>query len=140
MVGKVCLLHKEPEGHLSCPLEQYWLPARSLLCPADTNLFWLPCCGSGLASSPKEYYDDLVSGTKLSHYTDAFGFQCDSLPRSFPSQPGDVCAASARHLFLLSIFPALYWVRQQLRPEFGALPSCVISLGYLLPCSFQVSL
>lgn len=79
--------------------------------PVLAPLLWFRLGGS----SHKEYYDALVSGTKLSHYTDAIGAQCDRLPRSFPSQPGVVSAASARHLFLLSSFPALYWVRQ-LRP------------------------
>lgn len=80
--------------------------------PVLAPLLWFRLGGS----SHKKYYDALVSGTKLSLYTDAFGSQCDSLPRSFPSQPGGVSAASARHLFLLSSLPALYWVRQQLRP------------------------
>lgn len=58
--------------------------------PVLAPLLWLMFGGS----SHKEYYDALVSGAKLSPYTDAFGSQCGTLPRSFPSQPGVVCAAS----------------------------------------------
>lgn len=110
--------------------------------PAHTNLFWLPCCGLRLeVHLIRNIMMLFFSGTKLSHYINAFGSQCDSLPRSFPTQPGVVSAASARHLFLLSSFPALSCVRQQLRSQWlGALPSCVISFGCLLTFSFQVSL
>lgn len=88
--NSLSLLSKEPEGHLSFPFEKYcylqYLPSTHK--PVLAPLPWLTLGGS----SHREYYDALFLGTKLSHYTDAFGSQCGSLPRSFPSQPGVVSA------------------------------------------------
>lgn len=136
------LLSKDLEGHLSCPLEQCLLSTRALLFPADRNLFWLPCCGSGLEVH-------LIRNIMM------LLFQAPSCPITpMPLEPNVINCPEAFPvslvLFLLpqpgtcscwaAFLPCTGWGSSSGHYWLGALPSCVISLGYLLPCSFQVSL